>query len=46
MSEKLTKFLVTDQEAGERLDIVLVKLLPSLSRSNLKKNYRTETSAS
>ena len=37
MSEKLTKFLVTDQEAGERLDIVLVKLLPSLSRSNLKK---------
>ncbi len=37
MSEKLTKFLITDQEAGERLDIALVKLLPSLSRSNLKK---------
>ena len=37
MSEKLTKFLITDQEAGERLDIALVKLLPNLSRSNLKK---------
>ena len=33
MSEKLTKFLITDQEAGERLDIALVKLLPNLSRS-------------
>ena len=37
MSNNSTKFLITDQDAGNRLDIVLVKLLPSLSRSNLKK---------
>ncbi|MDA1197963.1 MAG: RluA family pseudouridine synthase [Proteobacteria bacterium] len=37
MSDNSTKFLITDQEMGSRLDIVLVKLLPSLSRSNLKK---------
>jgi len=29
--------LITDENAGSRLDIILVKLLPSLSRSNLKK---------
>ena len=37
MSDNSTKFLITDQDAGSRLDIVLVKLFPSLSRSNLKK---------
>jgi len=37
MSDNSTKFLVTNQDAGSRLDIVLVKLLPELSRSNLKK---------
>ena len=37
MSYNSTKFLVTDQDAGSRLDITLVKLLPNLSRSNLKK---------
>ena len=37
MSDNLTKFLVTNQDSGSRLDIVLVKLLPNLSRSNLKK---------
>jgi len=37
MSDNSTKFSITDQDAGNRLDIVLVKLLPSLSRSNLKK---------
>ncbi len=37
MSNNSTKFLITNQEIGSRLDIVLVKLLPSLSRSNLKK---------
>jgi len=37
MSNNSTKFLITDQHAGNRLDIILVKLLPSLSRSNLKK---------
>jgi 23S rRNA pseudouridine1911/1915/1917 synthase len=37
MSDNSTKFLITDQDAGSRLDIVLVKLLPSFSRSILKK---------
>ena len=37
MINNSTKFLITDQDAGNRLDIVLVKLIPSLSRSNLKK---------
>jgi len=37
MSDNSTKFLITDRDAGSRLDIVLVKLLPDLSRSNLKK---------
>jgi 23S rRNA pseudouridine1911/1915/1917 synthase len=37
MFNNLTKFIITDQDAGNRLDITLVKLLPSLSRSNLKK---------
>ena len=37
MSNISTKFLITDQDVGNRLDIVLVKLLPNLSRSNLKK---------
>ena len=37
MSNNSTKFLIEDQDAGNRLDIVLVKLLPGLSRSNLKK---------
>ena len=37
MSNNSTKFLITDQHAGNRLDIILVKLLPSLTRSNLKK---------
>ena len=37
MSNNSTKFLISGQDAGNRLDIVLVKLMPSLSRSNLKK---------
>jgi 23S rRNA pseudouridine1911/1915/1917 synthase len=37
MPDNSTKFLITDQDIGSRLDVVLVKLLPSLSRSNLKK---------
>ena len=37
MSNNSTKFLITDKNVGMRLDIVLVKLLPNLSRSNLKK---------
>jgi 23S rRNA pseudouridine1911/1915/1917 synthase len=37
MSNNSTKFLITDLDAGNRLDIILVKFLPKLSRSNLKK---------
>ena len=37
MPDTSTKFLITDPDIGSRLDVVLVKLLPSLSRSNLKK---------
>ena len=37
MPDNSTKFLITDPDIGSRLDVVLVKLLPSLSRSNLKK---------
>lgn len=37
MSNNSTIFLISDQDAGNRLDRVLVKLLPELSRSNLKK---------
>jgi 23S rRNA pseudouridine1911/1915/1917 synthase len=37
MFDNSTKFLITDEDAGKRLDIILVKLLPNLSRSSLKK---------
>jgi len=37
MPDNTTKFLISNQDAGNRLDVVLVKLLPDLSRSNLKK---------
>jgi len=37
MSNNSTNFLISGQDAGNRLDVILVKLLPALSRSNLKK---------
>ena len=37
MSDNSTKLLITREDAGSRLDIVLTKLLPELTRSNLKK---------
>ena len=37
MTDNSTKFLITEQEKESRLDIVLTKFLPDLSRSNLKK---------
>ncbi|MGA1282256.1 MAG: RluA family pseudouridine synthase [Pelagibacteraceae bacterium] len=37
MSDNSTKLLITEEEAGSRLDIILTKLLPELTRSNLKK---------
>ena len=37
MPDNSTKLLITEEDAGSRLDIVLTKLLPELTRSNLKK---------
>ena len=37
MTNNSTKFVISDQDTECRLDVLLVKLLPSLSRSNLKK---------
>ena len=37
MSDNSTKLLITEEDAGSRLDIILTKLLPELTRSNLKK---------
>ena len=37
MSDNSTKLLITEEYAGSRLDIILTKLLPELTRSNLKK---------
>ena len=37
MSDNSTKLLITEEDVGSRLDIVLTKLLPELTRSNLKK---------
>ena len=37
MSNKLTKFSIKEENSGDRLDITLTKLIPDLTRSNLKK---------
>jgi len=37
MPDNLTKFLITKEDSGIRLDIILTKLIPDLTRSNLKK---------
>jgi len=37
MSNNLTKFSINEENAGTRLDIILTKLIPELTRSNLKK---------
>ena len=37
MSNNSIKFLANNDEVGQRLDLTLVKRLPDLSRSNLKK---------
>jgi len=37
MSKNSTKFSITEEDAGNRLDIILAKLIPDLTRSNLKK---------
>jgi 23S rRNA pseudouridine1911/1915/1917 synthase len=42
MSDNLKKFLIKEEDSGNRLDIILTKLLPDLSRSNLKKIIQLE----
>ena len=37
MSSNLKKFLIKEEVSGDRLDVILTKLIPDLSRSNLKK---------
>ena len=42
MSDNSTKFLIKEIDAGTRLDVILTKLIPDLSRSNLKKIIELE----
>ena len=42
MSDNLKKFLIKEEDSGNRLDIILTKLLPDLTRSNLKKTIQLE----
>ena len=37
MSNNSTKFSINEENAGSRLDVILTKLIPDLTRSNLKK---------
>ena len=37
MSNNSTKFSIKEEDAGTRLDVILTKLIPDLTRSNLKK---------
>jgi len=37
MSNNSTKFLIKEEDTGARLDVTLTKLIPDLTRSNLKK---------
>tara|TARA_B100000795_G_scaffold254614_1_gene225643 strand:+ start:273 stop:1256 length:984 start_codon:yes stop_codon:yes gene_type:complete len=37
MSDNLTKLAIKEEDSGIRLDIILTKLIPDLTRSNLKK---------
>jgi 23S rRNA pseudouridine1911/1915/1917 synthase len=37
MSNNSTKFLIKEEDIGSRLDVTLAKLIPDLTRSNLKK---------
>tara|TARA_B110000967_G_scaffold152163_1_gene156338 strand:+ start:137 stop:1120 length:984 start_codon:yes stop_codon:yes gene_type:complete len=42
MSNNLKKFLIKEEDSGNRLDIILTQLLPDLTRSNLKKIIQLE----
>ena len=37
MSNNSTKFLIKEEDSENRLDVILAKLIPDLTRSNLKK---------
>ena len=37
MSNNLTKFSIKEENSGNRLDVILTRLIPDLTRSNLKK---------
>jgi len=37
MSNNSTKFSINEEDAGSRLDVILTKLIPDFTRSNLKK---------
>ena len=42
MHNNSTKFLITEEETETRLDVILTKLIPDLTRSNLKKIIKLE----
>jgi len=42
MSSNSTKFSIKEEDSGSRLDIILTKLIPDLTRSNLKKIIELE----
>ena len=42
MSNNLTKFSIKEEDSGNRLDVILTRLIPDLTRSNLKKIIELE----
>jgi len=42
MSNNLIKFLIKEEDSENRLDVILAKLIPNLTRSNLKKIIHIE----
>ena len=42
MSNNSTKFSIKEEDTGARLDVTLTKLIPNLTRSNLKKIIEQE----
>ena len=42
MPDNLTKFSIKEEDSGNRLDVILTKLITALTRSNLKKIIELE----
>ena len=42
MPDNLTKFSIKEEDSGNRLDVILAKLITDLTRSNLKKIIELE----